>query len=117
MAESKTAEAQIVLGGDAHLDMDRKGSFVATHDVHGVPIADYEGKPTEEERLTLRRVAGKIPTIAYLICIVEFAERSSCKCSHLSSTIQRMKLILLLFRLRCSTFVLQLRQQKASKRR
>jgi hypothetical protein len=58
--------------------MDRKGSFVATHDAR-LPDEDYEGKPTEEERLTLRRVAGKIPAIAYMICIVEFAERSSCK--------------------------------------
>lgn len=38
---------------------------------------DYEGKPTEEERLTLRRVPGKIPVVAYLICAVEFAERAS----------------------------------------
>lgn len=38
---------------------------------------DYEGKPTEEELKTLRRVPGKIPTIAYLICIVEFCERAS----------------------------------------
>lgn len=38
---------------------------------------DYEGKPTEEELQTLRRVPGKIPTIAYLICVVEFCERAS----------------------------------------
>ncbi|RYP90071.1 hypothetical protein DL770_003810 [Monosporascus sp. CRB-9-2] len=38
---------------------------------------DYEGKPTEEELKTLRRVPANIPIVAYLICIVEFAERSS----------------------------------------
>jgi hypothetical protein len=80
IANNPQADAQIMMGADAHLNVDRKGSFVATHDA-SVPITDvhYDGKPTEEERLTLRRVAGKVPTIAYLICIVEFAERSSCK--------------------------------------
>lgn len=38
---------------------------------------DYEGKPTEEELHTLRRVPGTIPILAYLICIVEFCERGS----------------------------------------
>jgi dipeptide/tripeptide permease len=38
---------------------------------------DYDGKPTEEELKTLRRVPGTIPIIAYLICIVEFCERGS----------------------------------------
>jgi len=38
---------------------------------------DYEGKPTEEELKTLRRVPGSLPIIAYMICIVEFCERAS----------------------------------------
>jgi len=38
---------------------------------------DYPGKPTEEEMRTLRRIPGKLPTVAYLICIVEFCERAS----------------------------------------
>ena len=38
---------------------------------------DYEGKPTEEELRTLRRVPGKLPITAYLICTVEFCERAS----------------------------------------
>lgn len=38
---------------------------------------DYEGKPTNEELKTLRRVPANIPVVAYLICIVEFAERAS----------------------------------------
>ncbi|KAK4179549.1 hypothetical protein QBC36DRAFT_362042 [Triangularia setosa] len=33
--------------------------------------------PTEEEKLTLRRVAGKMPTTCYYLCAVEFAERAS----------------------------------------
>ncbi|KAJ7184518.1 PTR2-domain-containing protein [Mycena filopes] len=33
--------------------------------------------PTEEEQNTLRLVAGPIPWAAYLICLVEFAERAS----------------------------------------
>ncbi|ORY67815.1 general substrate transporter [Pseudomassariella vexata] len=40
-------------------------------------LSDYEGKPTEEELVTLRRVAGKIPLVAYLLCAVEFCERAS----------------------------------------
>ncbi|UNI24458.1 peptide transporter ptr2 [Purpureocillium takamizusanense] len=38
---------------------------------------DYEGKPTEEELATLRRVPGKVPTVAYMLCAVEFCERAS----------------------------------------
>lgn len=38
---------------------------------------DYEGKPTEEELKTLRRVPGAFPTVAYLLCLVEFCERAS----------------------------------------
>lgn len=39
--------------------------------------ADYEGKPTDEDLATLRRVPGKLPLVAYAICAVEFAERAS----------------------------------------
>jgi dipeptide/tripeptide permease len=39
--------------------------------------ADYEGKPTEEELATLRRVPGRVPTVAYLLCAIEFCERAS----------------------------------------
>ena len=38
---------------------------------------DYEGKPTDEELSTLRRVAGAIPITAYVLCFVEFCERGS----------------------------------------
>lgn len=40
-------------------------------------VGELVNSPTEDERRTLRRVAGKLPTIAYFICAVEFAERSS----------------------------------------
>ena len=33
--------------------------------------------PTEEEIRLLRKVADRIPTKAYLLCVVEFAERAS----------------------------------------
>ncbi|KAK1833002.1 major facilitator superfamily domain-containing protein [Podospora conica] len=33
--------------------------------------------PTEEEKSTLRRVAGKMPSACYYLCAVEFAERAS----------------------------------------
>jgi hypothetical protein len=33
--------------------------------------------PTEEEKVTLRKVAGDIPWIGYSLCVVEFAERAS----------------------------------------
>ncbi|KAI1775048.1 hypothetical protein F4818DRAFT_441872 [Hypoxylon cercidicola] len=33
--------------------------------------------PTEEEKSTLRRVAGKMPAASYYLCAVEFAERAS----------------------------------------
>ncbi|KAJ7144956.1 PTR2-domain-containing protein [Mycena crocata] len=41
-------------------------------------LVDGVGRlPTDEERDTLRLIAGKIPWAAYLICLVEFAERAS----------------------------------------
>ncbi|KII83937.1 hypothetical protein PLICRDRAFT_432549 [Plicaturopsis crispa FD-325 SS-3] len=33
--------------------------------------------PTDEELATLRKVSGSIPATAYLLCVVEFAERAS----------------------------------------
>jgi hypothetical protein len=34
-------------------------------------------RPTDEELTTLRKVAGSIPAVAWLLCIVELAERAS----------------------------------------
>ncbi|KAI5860027.1 MFS general substrate transporter [Durotheca rogersii] len=44
---------------------------------HSVLEEDYEGKPTEEELKTLRRIPGKLPVVAYFVCVVEFCERAS----------------------------------------
>lgn len=49
-------------------------------DADSLPLDDEgnEGSyPTEEEKNSLRKVAGKIPNIAYWLCAVEFAERAS----------------------------------------
>lgn len=43
-----------------------------THETHHGLVL-----PTEEERVTLRRVAGKMPVSCYYLCAVEFAERAS----------------------------------------
>jgi hypothetical protein len=39
--------------------------------------ADDRRPPTESEKKTLRHVHGTIPWIAFILCIVEFAERAS----------------------------------------
>ncbi|CAD6447554.1 bef235d5-74a7-4929-b147-c05db96e6cc5-CDS [Sclerotinia trifoliorum] len=95
--ENITADIQgAMLGSDNVLDMDHKGSLVHTvsrerhpnigieteaaivhAEGHGHDHIDPDLIPTEEEKKTLRKVAGKLPTITYLICAVEFAERAS----------------------------------------
>ena len=47
------------------------GSSTSTLDLERYP------PPTEEERLTLRKVADSIPAVAYTLCFVELAERAS----------------------------------------
>ena len=48
------------------------------HDGYGpdAPIMEKQ-TPTHEEFQTLRKVPGKMPPIAYILCAVEFAERAS----------------------------------------
>ena len=60
-------------------DHDLKIDHHEHHDHHDIAIMnkDYEGKPTDEELQTLRRVAGNVPLVAYLLCAVEFCERAS----------------------------------------
>ena len=53
---------------EAIAEAERSGSVI---DKENYPI------PTEEELGTLRKVSDNIPTVAYLLCIVEFAERAS----------------------------------------
>ncbi|KAK7750161.1 peptide transporter ptr2 [Diatrype stigma] len=52
---------------------DRHGAILEPSIIEG----DYEGKPTNEELKTLRRIPGSLPAVAYMICIVEFCERAS----------------------------------------
>ncbi|KAI0971716.1 major facilitator superfamily transporter peptide [Xylaria arbuscula] len=62
---------------------DEKMSHTPPEDKHNAYLdpsvmeADYPGKPTPEELVTLRRVPGNLPVVAYMICIVEFCERAS----------------------------------------
>lgn len=48
-----------------------------TYDEEGHEIWQGLVLPTEEEKATLRRVAGKMPSTTYWLCAVEFAERAS----------------------------------------
>ncbi|KAL1856996.1 hypothetical protein VTK73DRAFT_8161 [Phialemonium thermophilum] len=79
MATEKETEAGLALGPQASPgDQTSQAASKENHGYHDSSSEDdYEGKPTEEEKRTLRRVPGKLPTIAYLICIVEFCERAS----------------------------------------
>ncbi|KAL7894086.1 hypothetical protein HDV63DRAFT_389642 [Trichoderma sp. SZMC 28014] len=76
MAEVSKHETAVVVPSEKEGLEDSSADF--NHD-QGVAILnqDYEGKPTDEEFATLRRVPGKIPTVAYLLCAVEFCERAS----------------------------------------
>ena len=74
-----TADAQFMMGQDAVMNIDGKGSLVHEFqdDKSRLPTTEPINRPTEEERHTLRRVAGKLPMVVYFICAVEFAERAS----------------------------------------
>ncbi|KAK3330047.1 POT family-domain-containing protein [Apodospora peruviana] len=73
---------------DLHKGPDSKGAGAGAdhHDApqhppqyhtQAVMDTDYEGKPTVEELATLRRVAGRVPIVAYALCAIEFCERAS----------------------------------------
>ena len=51
--------------------LENDDEFAGRATFHGLIIA------TEEEKRTLRRVAGKMPASCYYLCAVEFAERAS----------------------------------------
>ncbi|EGO56175.1 hypothetical protein NEUTE1DRAFT_130226 [Neurospora tetrasperma FGSC 2508] len=71
------ATAEIV-AADASSNYDLEKHNTASTTQKHIPIEDdYEGKPTQEELDTLRRVPGSLPIIAYMICIIEFCERAS----------------------------------------
>ncbi|KAE8452712.1 hypothetical protein EG329_013971 [Mollisiaceae sp. DMI_Dod_QoI] len=76
--ENVTADAQFMLGvGEAHVDIGTSKGSIVVDDSERVAIGEHVNAPTDEERHTLRRVPGKLPIIAYVICAVEFAERAS----------------------------------------
>ncbi|KAH8892324.1 hypothetical protein GQ53DRAFT_781484 [Thozetella sp. PMI_491] len=51
--------------------LENDDEFAGRETFHGLIVA------TEEEKRTLRRVAGKMPATCYYLCAVEFAERAS----------------------------------------
>ncbi|KAM4066171.1 POT family protein [Hirsutella rhossiliensis] len=73
------AEHKGIVVNPARGSMDvRKGS-VTRHSLAGVSVEEeeYDGKPTEEEMHTLRRVSGKIMWSMWTIAFVELCERFS----------------------------------------
>ena len=69
-------DAQVIVGSEAPLNIAEKGPMVHanSYQLDNLPT---ENTATDEELHTLRRVAGKIPATAYVLCAVEFAERGS----------------------------------------
>ena len=78
MANHVLEETQVVVGSEAPPAFAEKGPMFHAdpYNQHGAEIDDAT-PATEEELSTLRRVAGSIPITAYLLCLVEFAERGS----------------------------------------
>lgn len=93
--ENTTADAQYIIGRDAEIAVgEPRGSLVHTDsrlaagekeplplDKTGADISgaaalahDYEGKPTADELVSLRRVADNLPTVAYVLCFAELCE-------------------------------------------
>ncbi|KAI1197974.1 hypothetical protein F5X97DRAFT_323978 [Nemania serpens] len=89
MADTQTTIATLtapVSAVRASVDEKAATSTAVSSEQHGDEVTyDEEGHeiwrglvlPTEEEKATLRRVAGKMPTTTYWLCAVEFAERAS----------------------------------------
>lgn len=63
------SEKHLEIGGDAEKSTPSETSI--HEEFHGLIL------PTEEEKRTLRKVAGKMPASTYYLCAVEFAERAS----------------------------------------
>jgi hypothetical protein len=54
--------------------------LAASHSIKADFDDSDEQEPTEEELATLRRVGDKIPYTAWLVAVVELAERFTCQC-------------------------------------
>lgn len=57
--------------------LDEKQHHVTLKPIHDNMYGNGQVMPTEEELLTLPRIAGTMPWSAYMLCGVEFAERAS----------------------------------------
>ncbi|KAJ7348907.1 PTR2-domain-containing protein [Mycena albidolilacea] len=75
--ETGGPDVEGVIGPDIKVPVDEKRESVDVVGPHDTLEYRIEGLPTEEEKNTLRLVAGKIPWAAYIICLVEFSERAS----------------------------------------
>ncbi|KAL7818536.1 POT family domain-containing protein [Trichoderma gracile] len=75
--ERGTAE---ILSGVAPIESEELGvTLDRLHDdIEKAPLEGPDGRePTEEEKVSLRKVAGSIPTISWVLCVAELAERAS----------------------------------------
>ena len=69
--------------GDGKLDLpEKRASIISMRDPESGSATSAEDHeryppPTDEERLTLRKVADSIPVVSFTLCIVELAERAS----------------------------------------
>jgi len=63
-------EAARHIRSSADIEADRERSTASLDD-------ELYPRPTEEERVTLRKVSDSIPWVAWLLCICELAERAS----------------------------------------
>lgn len=64
-------------GYGSHPSVEKSSNSQDLEEVKTHEVNDGVARPTEEERLTLRRASGSIPWVAYSLCAVEFAERAS----------------------------------------
>ncbi|PNP44997.1 hypothetical protein TGAMA5MH_03412 [Trichoderma gamsii] len=68
-----------ILSGAAPIESENIGTALdRLHDDTEKAPLDVDGRePTEEEKATLRKVAGTIPWISWVLCVAEVAERAS----------------------------------------
>ncbi|KAH9909595.1 peptide transporter PTR2 [Xylariomycetidae sp. FL2044] len=73
---SKLGTLAEAAAGQGTINVEKVGALVES-DSNGLSATEYDDTPTEEERLTLRRVSGPIVWSAYTIAFCELAERFS----------------------------------------
>ncbi|GAW12005.1 hypothetical protein ANO14919_013600 [Xylariales sp. No.14919] len=87
MADTQTSIATVAAPvGAVRASVDEKADTAkVVHRADDEVVYDEEGHeiwqglvlPTDDEKASLRRVAGKMPSTTYWLCAVEFAERAS----------------------------------------